>query len=152
VNKPEDDTSDVEVAREAESRIGDALREAAVNGDTELSRKTTRDAFATRLFAVVAIGALIISTVSNYSTLRAVRDTQHAAIEINRQTRACVTPGTVCYERTVQQNQALTTAVIAGVIGGINESSLYYSYCAARPGPPTLHDIKACANRLLHPR
>jgi hypothetical protein len=152
VNNPESDTQhDAEVQQEAEERIGDALREAAVNGTAELRRKTTRDAFATRLFLVVGIGMLVVAVVFAYVTLKAVRDTQHAAIEINRQTRACVTPGTVCYERTQQQNQALITAVVAGVIGGINESSLYYSYCTARPGPQTLHDIKACANRLLHP-
>jgi hypothetical protein len=144
VNKPESESA-------PENTTAEALREAAVNGTAELSRKTTRDAFATRLFLVVGIGMLAVAVVFAYTTLKAVRDTQHAAIEINRQTRACVTPGTVCYERTLQQNQALTTAVIAGVIGGINESSLYYSYCAARPGPQTLHSIKTCANKLLHP-
>jgi hypothetical protein len=151
VNNPESDTSDAEVQHETESRIGDALREAAVNGSVELRRKTTRDAFATRLFLVVGVGMLVVAVVFAYATLRTLKDNQRTMVEFQLQTRACVTPGTACYLQTQQQNQALITAVVAGVVGGINESSLYYSYCAARPGPPTLHDIKACANRLLHP-
>jgi hypothetical protein len=152
VNNLEDDTEDVEVKRETEHRIGDALREAAENGSTELSRKTTRDAFAVRLFVIVAIGSLIAAVVFGYTTLRAVRDTQHAAILINRQTRACVTPGTICYERTVAQDKARTAAIVAAVIGGTNESALYYAYCADRPGHQSLDKIRACAAMLLHPR
>jgi hypothetical protein len=145
VNNPETEPT-------PENTSAEALREAAVNGSMELRRKTTRDAFATRLFLVIVAGSLIIGALFAYKTLRAVRATQHSAYSIQQQTRACVTPGTACYRQTQQQNKALITAIVAGVVGGINESSLYYSYCAARPGPPTLHDIKTCANRLLHPR
>jgi hypothetical protein len=151
VNNPEPNTQDAEVQHETESRIGDALREAAVNGSTELRRKTTRDAFATRLFAIVAIGALIVVIVEAYLLLNTLQDNQKTIASIQRQTRACVTPGTACSDAKLKQDQALITAVVAGVIGGVNESSLYYSYCASRPGSPTLHEIKTCANRLLHP-
>jgi hypothetical protein len=151
VNNPEPDTKDAEVQHETESRIGDALREAAVNGSTELRRKTTRDAFATRLFLVVGIGMLVVAVAFLFAGVGALKDNQHTMASISRQTRACVTPGTACYLQAQQQNKALITAIVAGVVGGINESSLYYSYCASRPGSPTLHEIKTCANRLLHP-
>jgi hypothetical protein len=143
VNNPEPEPT-------PENTSAEALREAAVNGTAELSRKTTRDAFATRLFLVVVAGLLIVAVIFAYTTLKAVRATQHAAFSLQQQTRACVTPGTSCYEQAQRQNQALITAVVAGVVGGINESSLYYSYCAAKVGPH-LHELKACANRHLHP-
>jgi hypothetical protein len=143
VNNPEPESA-------PENTTAEALREAAVNGDAELRRKTTRDAFATRLFLVVVAGSLIVSTVSNYYSLKAVRATQHSAYSMQQQTRACVTPGTPCSDAKLKQDQALITAVVAGVVGGVNESSLYYSYCAAKYGPH-LHELTACANRHLHP-
>jgi hypothetical protein len=145
VSKPEPEPT-------AENTTAEALREAAVNGTAELSRKTTRDAFASRLFVIVSIATVIIVVIFGYSTLKAVRDTQHAAIAINRQTRACVTPGTLCFDQAVEADKARTAAIVAAVIGGTNESALYYAYCADRPGHQSLNKIRACAARLLHPR
>jgi hypothetical protein len=145
VNNPESDTSDAEVQAEAESRIGDALREAAVNGDAELARKTTRDAFATRLFLVVGVGALVAAVVLLYITLRAVRATQD-------QTADCVTPGSKCYTQRVEQDKAQTTAIVAGVIGGVNEVSIYAAWCANKPGYQTIAEIQKCVTDKIHPK
>jgi hypothetical protein len=145
VNNPESDTSDAEVQAETESRIGDALREAAVNGDAELARKTTRDAFATRLFLVVGVGALVAAVVLLYITLRAVRATQD-------QTADCVTPGSKCYTQRVEQDKAQTTAIVAGVIGGVNEVSIYAAWCANKPGYQTIAEIQKCVTDKIHPK
>lgn len=130
---------------EVESRIGDALRDAAINGDAELARKTTRDAFATRLFLVVGVGMLIAAVVLLYITLRAVRATQD-------QTADCVTPGSPCYTQRVEQDKAQTTAIVAGVIGGVNEVSIYAAWCANKPGYQTIAEIQKCVTDKIHPK
>jgi hypothetical protein len=140
VNKPE-----LETEAEVESRIGDALRDAAINGDAELARKTTRDAFATRLFLVVGVGALVAAVVLLYITLRAVRATQD-------QTADCVTPGSPCYTQRVEQDKAQTTAIVAGVIGGVNEVSIYAAWCANKPGYQTIAEIQKCVTDKIHPK
>jgi hypothetical protein len=145
VNNPESDTSDAEVQAETESRIGDALRDAAINGDAELAKKTTRDAFATRLFLVVGVGMLIAAVVLLYITLRAVRATQD-------QTADCVTPGSPCYTQRVEQDKAQTTAIVAAVIGGVNEVSIYSAWCADKPGPQTIAQIQRCVTDKIHPK
>jgi preprotein translocase subunit SecG len=140
VNEPELGTE-----AEVESRIGDALRDAAINGDAELARKTTRDAFATRLFLVVGVGMLVIAVVFAYITLRAVRATQN-------QTADCVTPGSKCYTQRVEQDKAQTTAIVAGVIGGVNEVSIYAAWCANKPGYQTIAEIQKCVTDKIHPK
>jgi hypothetical protein len=140
VNEPELGTE-----AEVESRIGDALRDAAINGDAELARKTTRDAFATRLFLVVGVGMLIAAVVLLYITLRAVRATQD-------QTADCVTPGSPCYTQRVEQDKAQTTAIVAGVIGGVNEVSIYAAWCANKPGYQTIAEIQKCVTDKIHPK
>jgi hypothetical protein len=140
VNKPE-----LETEAEVESRIGDALRDAAINGDAELARKTTRVAFANRLFAVVGIGALIIAVVFGYTILRAVQANQD-------QTADCVTPGSPCYTQRVEQDKAQTTAIVAGVIGGVNEVSIYAAWCANKPGYQTIAEIQECVTNKIHPK
>jgi hypothetical protein len=149
---PEPGTSDAEVQAETESRIGDALREAAVNGSTELRRKTTRDAFATRLFLVVGVGAMVIAVVLLFAGVGALKDNQHTMASIQRQTRACVTPGTACYTQRVAQDKAQTTAIVAAVIGGVNEVSIYSAWCADKPGPQTIAQIQRCVTDKIHPK
>jgi hypothetical protein len=140
VNEPELGTE-----AEVESRIGDALRDAAINGDAELARKTTRVAFANRLFAVVGIGALIVAVVFGYTILRAVQANQD-------ETKSCVTPGSPCYTQRVEQDKAQTTAIVAGVIGGVNEVSIYAAWCANKPGYQTIAEIQKCVTDKIHPK
>jgi hypothetical protein len=140
VNKPEP-----EPIPTPENTTAEALREAAVNGDAELAKKTTRDAFATRLFAVVGVGMLVIAVVFAYITLRAVRATQN-------QTADCVTPGSKCYTQRVEQDKAQTTAIVAGVIGGVNEVSIYAAWCANKPGYQTIAEIQKCVTDKIHPK
>jgi hypothetical protein len=145
VNNPESDTQDAEVQAETESRIGDALRDAAINGDAELARKTTRDAFATRLFLVVGVGALVAAVVLLYIGVTALRANQEA-------TKSCVTPGSPCYTQRVEQDKAQTTAIVAGVIGGVNEVSIYAAWCANKPGYQTIAEIQRCVTDKIHPK
>jgi hypothetical protein len=125
----------------------DELQENEAAAQADEGRRAVRSSFMIRLAGLVAVVVVIGLFVGGYVVLNALRDTQATMVAIQRQTRACVTPGTACSDQKLKQDQA----TIAAIIGGTNEFSLYAAYCADRPGHQSLDKIRACAAKLFHP-
>ncbi len=143
-----------------------ALTENEDRAAEDEGRRTARASFATRAFVLAGAGLLVAGLIFQYSTLHAVRDTQQTTaplthsiattddrivalqrrvVALQQQISDCVTPGGVCYQRTLGQGKANITAII----GGTNEAALYYAYCADKPGQQSLRDLRSCAAALL---
>jgi hypothetical protein len=125
----------------------DRLEEAEAAAQADERRRITRYSFVGRLAVIAAVVMVFGIFGGGYLLLNALKDTQATMVAIQRQTRACVTPGTACSDAKLKQDQA----TIAAIIGGTNEFSLYAAYCADRPGHQSLDKIRACAAKLFHP-
>jgi hypothetical protein len=125
----------------------DALEEAEAAAKADEGRRAVRYSFISRVAVLVAIIVVVGIFGGGYLLLNALRDTQATMVAIQRQTRACVTPGTACSDAKLKQDQA----TIAAITGGTNEFALYAAYCADRPGHQSLDKIRSCAAALFHP-
>jgi hypothetical protein len=127
----------------------DALEKAEAAAKADEGRRAARSSFMARLAGIVAVAAVIGIFGGGYLLLNTMQDTQATMVAIQRQTRACVTPGTACYQERVKQDTAQTTAIVAGVIGGTNEVSIWAAWCATRATNEAAYT--GCVTRHLHP-
>jgi hypothetical protein len=130
----------------------DELEQTEAAAKASEGRRASRYSFVGRLSVLVAIIVVVGLFGGFYVVLNTLRDTQTTMVAIQRQTRACVTPGTACSDAKLKQDQA----TIAAIVGGTNEFALYGAYCANRlptavvRSPDGLDKIRACVTRLLN--